>query len=312
MQERSWECQLADVVEESSLGQHSPPFRIQLALPCEIETPLAYLSQMLFKFDLLSVEQPHNLLGPIWERSDGLTEFCGQQLAERADLLFMLEEPCVDAVQKFVRSTAITWRDDPARRKAYWQWQPGVSDSGLQVGGDLRSIALSRTGCQDHKCIARNSGDQIVRSCGILKGPSDLDQGSVAGAMTKRIIDALELVEVQVQQRERTAGLPVRQFLSKAPDEPPRLAIPVRGSVSASRARIWPCRVRIIVPRCTRPIVPTVVSSTRLIAFPPQPPYNDECGEPGGAQTEEGYPIRKGGARGHGPQGIGEAVMSMG
>ena len=73
--------------------------------------------------------------------------------------------------------------------------------------GRLARLALGllarEVGDQQHELVAAVAGEQPRLALGAAQPPRDAPQQPVAGAVAERVVDELEVVEVDQQQRDR-------------------------------------------------------------------------------------------------------------
>ena len=63
-------------------------------------------------------------------------------------------------------------------------------------------------GEQEHELVAAVAGEQAAIALGAAQPPGDAAQQPVAGAVAERVVDELEVVEVDEQQRDRPLAPP--------------------------------------------------------------------------------------------------------
>ncbi|MCW2615470.1 MAG: hypothetical protein JWN08_2464 [Frankiales bacterium] len=73
--------------------------------------------------------------------------------------------------------------------------------------GELDGTLLVQLGCHDDELVTSQPRDQVAVAAGAGQARGDRAEQFVAGAVAERVVDHLEPVEVEEQQRQRTAGV---------------------------------------------------------------------------------------------------------
>ena len=90
-----------------------------------------------------------------------------------------------------------TWRRWPATSNG------AESARADAAGGDRGLRLVLEADAQDGELVAAEAGDQIGVAHGGLEPLRDLDQQPVAGLVAEAVVDDLEVVEVEEQDRDR-------------------------------------------------------------------------------------------------------------
>ena len=59
---------------------------------------------------------------------------------------------------------------------------------------------------QDRELVAAEAGDGVAVADAVLQAPGELDQQQIADVVAERVVDLLEAVEIEQQQRQRVGG----------------------------------------------------------------------------------------------------------
>ena len=139
---------------------------------------------------------------------------------------------------------------------------------GDELRGDVRGAAVE----QHDELVAAHPADRVRPAQGARQPGRDRDEQPVAGAVAEGVVDVLEVVEVEEQQRARGVGGggPGRASARRGPS-------PARGSAARSTRRAGPggaagwCAATSCRRARSRPVPSTNISrpSSTLRAMPP-------------------------------------------
>ena len=79
----------------------------------------------------------------------------------------------------------------------------GCDDGGAQALGDLGRLMLRGVGEQDGELVAADAGEEVARAHATLEAGGDGDESGIAAVVAVGIVDALEVVKVDDDGRER-------------------------------------------------------------------------------------------------------------
>ena len=113
-------------------------------------------------------------------------------------------------------------RDAQARRQeglAVVECERGA-DGGRHPLGDQHGVALTADVAHDRELVAAEARHRVARPDDPAEAVGDVHEQAVAGVVTERVVDHLEPVEVEEQDRDAEGGAPgPRQRLLEAVEE---------------------------------------------------------------------------------------------
>jgi hypothetical protein len=104
----------------------------------------------------------------------------------------------------------------------------------VQAAGDLarRALVLD-VGAQDGELVAAEPGDDVAGPGRLAQPRGDLQQQAVAGLVAEAVVDQLEVVEVQEEDRERA---PERGLLAQPRQEAGAVGPAAVAAISVRRS----------------------------------------------------------------------------
>ena len=110
-------------------------------------------------------------------------------------------------LSRSVGAGAVVRADRDADRRADLELGPVEHERVVEHLEDLRRDRLGagavQTGADEHELVAAEPGEQVAGAGDAADAARDLDEHLVAGGVPERVVDELEVVEVDVERGDR-------------------------------------------------------------------------------------------------------------